>query len=131
MGIVTHITTTVASIVVVFHCCLHQSIVGHTRTWCLGVSLLLGSLIIKLLLVLGMLLVLVLVALRVLALIPLTRVPLIPRRKAMLRKDVLTSVAARCLPLNLPLLSIHLFAFIVNHNSTVHKFLEARVNIGL
>ena len=67
IGIVTHITTTVASIGVVCHCCLHQSIVGHTRTWCLGVSLLLGSLITKLLLVLGTLLILVLVALRVLA----------------------------------------------------------------
>ena len=130
MVIVTHLTTMVASIEVVCHCCLHRSIVGHIRTWCLGVSLLLGSLITKLLLVLGTLLVLVLVARRVLALIPLTRGPLVPGRKALLRKHVCTSFAARCLPLNLPLLSIHLFALIVNHNSVVHKFLEAGVNIG-
>jgi hypothetical protein len=130
MGIVTHFTTTVASIGVVCHCCLHWSIVGHTWTWCLGVSLLLRALITKLLLVLGTLLVLVLVARRVLALIPLTRGPLVPGRKALLRKHARTSVAARCLPLNLPLLSIHLFALIVNHNSAVHKFLEAGVNIG-
>ena len=82
MGIVTHLTTTVASIGVVCHYCLHRSIVGHTQTWCLGVSLLLRALITKLLLVVGTLLVLVLVARRVLALIPLTRGPLVPGRKA-------------------------------------------------
>jgi len=130
MGIVTHLTTMVASIGVVCHRSLHRSIVGHTRTWCLRVSLLLGSLITKLLLVLGTLLVLVLIALRVLTLIPLTRGALIPMRKALLRKDARMSIAARCLPLNLTLLSIHLFALIVNHNSAVHKFLEAGVNIG-
>jgi hypothetical protein len=39
-------------------------------------------------------------------------------------------VASRSLPLELPLLSVHLLALIVDYNSMIHKFLKAGVDIG-
>jgi hypothetical protein len=39
-------------------------------------------------------------------------------------------VASRSLPLELPLLGIHLLALIVDYNSTIHEFLEAGIDIG-
>ena len=103
MSIVTHLTIAVASIGIDCHDILHRNIVGHTQTWYLRVSLLLGPLVAILLLVLRALLVLVLIALRILALTPLTRGPLIPLREALLRENTWACIAIRCLPLKLPL----------------------------
>jgi hypothetical protein len=81
-------------------------------------SLLLGTLVAILLLVLRMLLVLVM--LRVLAMVPLIGWPLVALLKTLLGISTWASVAPRSLPLELPLLGIHLLALIVNHNITVH-----------
>jgi hypothetical protein len=87
---------------------------------------LLGALLILiaiLLWVLGRLL--VLVPLRVLAMIPLTGWPLVSLLKTLLRISTRTCVSSRSLPLELPLLGVHLLAFIIDYNSTINKFLKS------
>jgi hypothetical protein len=81
-----------------------------------------------LLLILGTLL--VLVTLGVLSTVPLIGWPLVSLLKTLLRISMRAGVASRSLPLELSLLGIHLLALIVNYNSTVHKFLKARVDVG-
>jgi len=49
---------------------------------------------------------------------------------ALLRIGAWTSIASRGLSLNPPLLSLHLLALIVNHNSVIHERLEVGVCIG-
>jgi hypothetical protein len=86
----------------------------------------LGALLILiaiLLWVLGTLL--VLVPLRVLAMIPLTGWPLVSLLKTLLRISTRTGVSSRSLPLELPLLGVHLLAFIIDYNSTINKFLKS------
>jgi hypothetical protein len=73
---------------------------------------------------------LVLVPLRVLAMVPLTGWPLVSLLKTLLRISTRTSVYSRSLPLELPLLGVHLLVFIINYNSTIHMFLKARVDVG-
>ena len=97
---------------------LHGSVVGCSLSWCLLTTLLPRALIGILLLVRWTLLVWVA--------IPLIRWSLVP----LLRISARTSVASRGLSLKPPLLSLHLFSLIVNHNSMVHQHLEIGVCIG-
>jgi len=101
---------------------LHRSIVGCSLSWCLLTTLLLRTLIAILLLVQWTLLVRVA--------IPLIRWPWVPLLEALLWIGAWTSITPRGLSLKPPLLSLHLFALIVNHNSAVHRCLEIRVCIG-
>jgi hypothetical protein len=73
---------------------------------------------------------LVLVPLRVLATVPLIEWSLVSLWKTLLWIGTWACVASRSLPLELPLLGIHLLALIVDYNSMVHQFLEAGVDIG-
>ena len=95
---------------------LHGSVVRCSLSWCLLTTLLLRTLI-------GILL-LVLVALGVLAMIPLIGWSLKPLLEALLRVGAQMSIASRGLSLKPPLLSLHLFALIVNNNSAIHQRLE-------
>ena len=89
--------------------------------WCLLVTLLLGALIAILLLVWWTLLVWVVT--------PLIRWSLVHSLEALLSVGAWTSITPRGLSLKPPLLSLHLFALIVNNNSAVHQRLEIRVCI--
>ena len=102
--------------------CLHGSVVRRSLSWCLLATLLLGMLIAILLLVL--------VALGVLSMIPLIGRSLEPLLEALLRVGARTSITPRGLSLKPPLLSIHLFALIVNNNGAIHQCLEIRVCVG-
>jgi hypothetical protein len=109
VSIVTNLSTVIASIGVVVGCTtLHQNIVGHSLAWCLIARLLLG----------------------VLAPVPLTRWLLVSLLKTLLRIGTWVGVASKSLQLELPLHGIHLLVLIVDYNSTIHKFLKARVDIG-
>ena len=101
---------------------LHGSVVRCSLFWCLLTTLLLGTLIDILLLVRWTLLVWVV--------IPLIRWSMVPLLETLLRISARMSVASRGLSLKPPLLSLHLFSLIVNHNSAVHQHLEIRVCIG-
>ena len=101
---------------------LHRSIVWCFLSWCLLTILLLRTLIAILLLVMF--------ALRVLTMIPLIRWSLVPLLEALLRVGARTSIASRGLSLKSPLLSLHLFAHIVNNNSVIHQRLKIGVGIG-
>jgi hypothetical protein len=118
MSKVTNFSTAVACIGVVGCTTLHGSIVGHSLMWCLIASLLRGTLVAILLLVLRTLL--VLITLRVLATVPLIGWPLVPLLKTLLGISTRASVAPKSLPLELPLLGVHLLALIINYNSAVH-----------
>jgi hypothetical protein len=138
VGIVSHLSAAVTGIGISAGCCtLARSIVGHSLAWCLVADLLLGALLTLIaILLLGTLLVLVIVLLVVLGTLrKLTTVPLIRRsltalRESLLRVRTWASVAARRLPLELSLLCIHLLALVVDDNSAVHQFLEARVGVA-
>ena len=101
---------------------LHGSVVRCSLSWCVLVTLLLVVLIAILLLVRWTLLIRVTT--------PLIRWPLVPLLEALLRVGARTSIASRGLSLKPPLLSLHLFALIVNHNSAIHQCLEIEVCIG-
>jgi hypothetical protein len=58
------------------------------------------------------------------------RVALVSLLKTLLRISTRTGVSSRSLPLELPLLGVHLLAFIIDYNSTINKFLKARVDVG-
>ena len=107
---------------------LHESVVRRSLLWCLLTTLLLGALIAILLLVWWMLL--VRVALSVLTTIPLVGRSLVPLLKALLRVGARMGITPRGLFLKPPLLGLHLFALIVNNNSTIHQRLEIGVYIG-
>jgi hypothetical protein len=62
--------------------------------------------------------------------VPLTRWSLVSLWKTLLRIGTRAGVAYKSLPLELPLLGIHLLALIVDYNSTVLQSLEARIDIG-
>ena len=101
---------------------LHGTIVRHSLSWCLLATLMLRALIAILLLVQWTLLVWVV--------IPLIRWPQVPLLEALLRIGARMSITPRGLSLKPPLLSLHLFALIVNHNSAIHQRLEIGVCIG-
>ena len=101
---------------------LHGSVVRRSLSWCLLATLQLGALISILLLIRWTLLVRVA--------IPLIRWSLVPLLKALLRVGARTSITPRGLTLKPPLLSLHLFALIVNNNSAIHQRLEIKVCIG-
>ena len=101
---------------------LHGSVVRRSLLWCLLTTLLLGMLIAILLLVR--------VALRVLTMIPLIRWSLVPLLEALLSVGAWTSIASRGLSLKPPLLSLHLFALIVNNNGVIHQHPKVGVCIG-
>ena len=101
---------------------LHGSVVRHSLSWCLLATLLLGELIHILLLVRRTLLVLVP--------IPLIRWSLVPLLEALLRIGVRMGITPRGLSLKPPLLSLHLFAPIINNNRAIHQHLEIGVCIG-
>ena len=61
---------------------------------------------------------------------PLIRWSLVPLLDALLRVGARTSITPRGLSLKPLLLSLHLFALIVNNNSVVHQVLEIGVCIG-
>ena len=136
--IVSHLSAAVTCIGVASGCCtLARSIVGHSLAWCLVADLLLGVLLTLIaILLLGMLLVLVavlLVVLRVLrklTTVLLIRWSLIALRESLLRIRTWASVAARRLPLELPLLRVHLLALVVDDNSAIHQFLETRIGVA-
>ena len=107
---------------------LHGSVVRRSLSWCLLSTLLLGTLTAILLLVQWT--PLVLVALSVLTTIPLIGWSLVPLLEALLRIGAQTSIASRGLSLKPPLLSLHLFALIVNNNNAIHQRLEIGVCIG-
>ena len=90
---------------------LHGSVVGCSLSWCLLAALLLGTLIVILLLVWWTLLVWVAT--------PLIRWSLIPLLEALLRISAWMSITPRGLSLKPPLLGLHLFAFIINHNDSL------------
>ena len=71
-----------------------------------------------------------LVTLRILTMVSLVRWSSIPLLKTLLGIGTWAGVASRSLPLKSPLLGFHLFVLIVNHNSTVHQGLKARVGVG-
>ena len=119
MSIVTYFSTVIAGIGIVGCTTLHRSIVGHSLACCRIAGLLRGTLISKLLLVVGALL--ELVPLRILTTVSLVRWSLIPLLITLLGIGTRAGVASRSLPLKPPLLSFHLFALIVNHNSAVHQ----------
>ena len=102
---------------------LHASVVRRSLPWCLLTTLLLGTLI-------AILLLLVWVALRVLTMIPLIGWSLVPLLEALLRISAWTSVASRGISLKPPLIGLHLFALVVNNNSMIHQRLEIGVCIG-
>ena len=104
---------------------LHGSVVRHSLSWCLLATLLLGTLIAILLLVRWTLL--VRVALRVLTMIPLIGWSLVPLLEDLLRVGARTSITPRGLSLKPPLLGLHLLAFVVNNNSTIHQRLKVGV----
>ena len=118
MSIVTYFSTAVACIGVIGCTTLHWSIVGRSLACCRIASLLRGTLITKLLLVLRALL--ELATLRILTTVSLVRWSLIPLLKTLLGIGTRACVASRSLPLKPPLLGFHLFALIVNNNSAVH-----------
>ena len=62
--------------------------------------------------------------------VPLIRWPLVPLLEALLWVGALASVASRGLSLKPPLLSFHLLALIINHDSVIHKCLEVGVGVG-
>ena len=66
----------------------------------------------------------------VLVAIPLIGWSLVPLLEALLRVGAWTGITSRCLSLKPPLLSLHLFALVVNNNSAVYQHLEFRVCIG-
>ena len=74
-------------------------------------------------------LLLVWVALRVLTTIPLIRWSLVPLLEALLRISAQMSIASRDMSLKPPLLGLHLFVLIINHNSAIHQHLEIGVCI--
>ena len=127
MSIVTYFSPTVACIGVIGCTTLHRSIVGHSLACCRIAGLLRGTLISKLLLVLRALL--ELVPLRILTTVSLVSWSLIPLLETLLGISTWASVASRSLPLEPSLLSFHLLALIVNHNSAIHQRLEVRVSI--
>ena len=92
--------------------CLYGSVVRHSLSWCLLATLLLGTLIAILLLVQWTLLVRVVT--------PLIRWSLVPLLEALLRVGAWTGITSRCLSLKPPLLSLHLFALVVNNNGAIH-----------
>ena len=118
MSIVTYFSTSVTGIGIVGCTTLHRSIVRHSLACCRITSLLRGTLISKLLLVLRALL--ELVPLRILTIVFLVRWSLIPLLKTLLGIGTWVGVTSISLPLKPPLLGFHLFALIVNHNSAVH-----------
>ena len=71
-----------------------------------------------------------LVALWVWSTVPLIRWTLVPLLKALLWVSMVASVASKGLSLKSHLLSVHLLALIVNHNSAIHQGLEIRVGVG-
>ena len=97
---------------------LHGSAIRCSLSWCLLTTLLLGTLIAILLLIRWALL--IQVALRVLTTIPLIGWSLVPLLEALLRVGAWTSIASRGLSLKPSLLGLHLFALIINNNSTIH-----------
>ena len=103
---------------------LHGSVVRRSPSWCLLATLLLGTLIAMLLLVQWMLL--IRVALRVLTMIPLIGWSLVPLLEALLRVGARIGITSRGLSLKHPLLSLHLFALVVNNNGMIHQRLEIR-----
>jgi uncharacterized membrane protein len=129
---VSYLSTVVTGIGVAWGATLAWSIVGHSLTWRLiGSLLLLGTLlalVTKLRWVLGTLL--VLVPLGILAFVPLVGWPLVPLRKTLLRESSRASAATRRLFLELPLLAVHFFTLVINHNSTIHQFLETGILVG-
>jgi hypothetical protein len=132
VSIMTNLSTVIASIGVVVGCTtVHRNIVGHSLAWCLIAKLLLGMLLILVAILPWVLrTLLVMVSLGVLATVPLIGWLLVSLLKTLLRISTQAGVASRSLPLELPLLSVHLLALIVDYNSTIHKFLKARVDIG-
>ena len=122
IGIMPNFSTMIAYVGGVRCTGLYGTIVRRSLSWCLLATLLLGTLIAILLLVGWMLLVLVV--------IPLIRWSLIPLLEALLRIGVWMSIAPRGLSLKPPLLSLHLFALVVNNNSVVHQHLKIGVCIG-
>ena len=62
--------------------------------------------------------------------IPLIRWPQVPLLESLLRVGARTSITPRGLSLKPPLLGLHLFALVVNNNSTIHQCLEIGVCIG-
>jgi hypothetical protein len=132
VSIVTNLSTAIASIGVVVGCTtLHRNIVGHSLARCLIARLLLGALLVLIAILLWILAtLLVLIPLGVLAPVPLTRWPLVSLLKTLLRIGMWVGVASKSLQLELPLHGIHLLVLIVDYNSTIHKFLKARVDIG-
>ena len=101
---------------------LDGSVVRRSLSWCLLTTLLRETLVAILLLVWWTLLVRVA--------IPLIRWSLVPLLEALLRVGGRTSIASRGLSLKPPLLSLHLFALIVNNNGVIHQYLEIGVCIG-
>ena len=71
-----------------------------------------------------------LVALWVWSTVPLIRWTLVPLLKALLWVSMVASVASKGLSLKSHLLSVHLLALIVNHDSTIHKCLEVGISVG-
>ena len=101
---------------------LHGSVAGIPLTWSLIAVMLLRALVAILLLVLRTLLIQVVV--------PLIRQPLVPLLEALWRVVALMSVASRGLSQKPPILSFHLLALIINHNSAIHKCLKVGVGVG-
>ena len=127
MSIVAYFSTSVIGIGIVGCTTLHRSIVRHSLACCRIASLLQGTLISKLLLILRALL--ELVPLRILTTVSLMSWSLIPLLETLLGISTWASVASRSLPLEPSLLSFHLLALIVNHDSAIHQRLEVRVGI--
>ena len=73
---------------------------------------------------------LVLRMLRIRTTVPLTDWSLVPLLKTLLRIGTRMSIASRGLSLKPPLLSLHLFALIVNNNGAIHQRLKIGVCIG-
>jgi hypothetical protein len=128
MSIVTYFSIVVACIGVIGCTTLHWSIVGHSLACCRIASLLRGTLVTILLLVLRALL--ELVTLRILTMVSLVRWSMTPLLKTLMGIGTWACVASRSLPLKPPLLGFHLFTLIVNHNSAVHQRLKVRVCVG-
>ena len=97
MSIVTYFSASVAGIGIVGCTTLHRRIVEHSLACCMIAGLLRGTLISKLLLVVGALL--KLVPLRILTTVSLVSWSLIPLLKTLLGMSTWASVASRSLPL--------------------------------
>ena len=97
MSIVTYFSTAIAGVGIVGCTTLHRSIVGHSLACCRIAGLLWGTLISKLLLVVGALL--ELVPLRILTTVSLVSWSLIPLLETLLGISTWASVASRSLPL--------------------------------